>query len=104
MFMGKVVGSVWSTVKWKKAEGLKLLMVRPYHLSELQNSKKKKKEMEIVVVADRLGAGVGEDVICSYGHAARVAMDELYGKNGNTVTPIDASVVAIVDTFHIGDK
>ncbi len=101
MFMGKVIGSVWSTVKWPKVEGVKFLMVRPYHVSELKHAKKKKKEMEIVVVADRLGAGIGEDVICSYGHAARVAMDEISGKPGNPVTPIDAAVVAIVDRWNV---
>ncbi len=100
MFMGKVIGNVWSTVKWPKVEGIKLLMVRPYHLDELRG-KGKKEEMEIVVVADRLGAGVGEDVVCSFGHAARVAMDELFGKDGNPITAIDAAVVAIVDQYRV---
>ncbi len=57
--------------------------------------------MEIVVVADRLGAGIGENVICSFGHSARVAMDELFGSNGNSITPIDAAVVAIVDQWNV---
>ena len=42
MFMGKVIGNVWSTIKWQKTSGIKLLLVRPYHLSELKNKKKKK--------------------------------------------------------------
>jgi len=100
MFVGKVIGNVWSTVKWQKAEGVKFLMVRPFHLDELKGDKKER-EMEVVVVADRLGAGIGEDVVCSYGHSARVAYDDLFQRNGNPVTPIDAAVVAIVDDYNI---
>ena len=29
MFLGRVTGTVWSTVKWPQAKGLKLLLVRP---------------------------------------------------------------------------
>ena len=35
MFLGKVIGTVWSTVKWPEVEGLKLLLVRPYSLTDL---------------------------------------------------------------------
>ena len=35
MFLGRVAGSVWSTVKWPAAKGLKLLLVRPYRLEDL---------------------------------------------------------------------
>ena len=35
MFVGKVIGTVWSTVKWPQVSGLKLLLVRPYHLADL---------------------------------------------------------------------
>jgi hypothetical protein len=35
MFVGKVVGTVWSTVKWPGMTGHKLLLVRPYHLADL---------------------------------------------------------------------
>ena len=35
MFVGKVVGTVWSTVKWPGMSGHKLLLVRPYHLVDL---------------------------------------------------------------------
>lgn len=100
MFIGKVVGNVWSTVKWDKMNGVKLIVVKPYHVEELRGNVKGNNQ-ELVVVADNLGAGKGEDVVCAYGHAARVAYDELFEKNGNPITPIDAAVVAIVDDYNV---
>ena len=35
MFLGRVVGSVWATVKWPELSGLKLLLVRPYTFTDL---------------------------------------------------------------------
>ena len=35
MFLGRVAGTVWSTVKWPQAVGIKLLLVRPYRLGDL---------------------------------------------------------------------
>ena len=49
---------------------------------------------DVVVVADRIGAGVGENVICSYGKAGRIAVDD-------EKMPIEAAVIAIVDKFEI---
>ena len=34
MFLGRVAGTVWSTVKWPQAVGIKLLLVRPYRLGD----------------------------------------------------------------------
>jgi ethanolamine utilization protein EutN len=48
----------------------------------------------IVVVADRLGAGVGEVVLCAYGKAARTAV-------GNQEMAIEAAVVGIVDRVDV---
>jgi ethanolamine utilization protein EutN len=48
----------------------------------------------IVVVADRLGAGVGEIVLCAYGKAARTAV-------GNQEMAIEAAVVGIVDRVDV---
>ncbi|HEX5876023.1 MAG TPA: EutN/CcmL family microcompartment protein, partial [Pyrinomonadaceae bacterium] len=50
----------------------------------------------IVVVADRLGAGTGEMVICAFGKAARTAI-------GNQDMSIEAAVVGIVDRVDIND-
>ena len=143
MFVGKVVGTVWSTVKWPGMTGHKLLVVRPYHLADLlvhpsrsgagsdgegqpdhdaaatvtTHAVPNHVNSEAVVCIDLLDAGVGDDVIVAFGHAARVAADEkalqenqfsskiaaLPGPQAATptTTPIDAAVVAVVDGFHI---
>ena len=76
----KVIGTVWSSVKWPELEGLKLLVVRPYSLADLGGAAAAaplRPTHDGVVCADVLGAGVGEDVVIAYGHAARVAVSEL---------------------------
>jgi len=104
MFMARVVGTVWSTVKWKNLEGVKFLVVRPYHLGDLAPELSKLPETAMqdgVVVADILGAGVGEDVIIAYGHSGRVAIEPQLPEGAAPSTPIDAAVVAIVDKYEI---
>ena len=87
MFLGKVVGTVWSTKKTPDLEGVRFLVVHPIDLD-------KEPTRNIVVVADRLGAGVGEVVMCAYGKAARSAV-------GNQEMSIEAAVVGIVDRVDI---
>lgn len=129
MFVGKVIGTVWSTVKWPELGGHKLLIVRPYHLDTLrakhrsaagdagpaaQSAQADVPEIpETVVCIDLLDAGVGDDVVVAFGHAARVAA-ESSGKapaagsphappKTPPTTPIDAAVVAIVDGYSLPD-
>lgn len=87
MFLGKVVGTVWSTKKSPDLEGVRFLVVHPYDLD-------KEPTRNIVVVADRLGAGSGEMVLCAYGKAARSAI-------GNQDMAIEAAVVGIVDRVDL---
>ncbi len=87
MFLGKVVGSVWATKKTPNLEGLRFLIVHPYDLNNEPGT-------NVVVVADRLGAGVGEIVICAYGKAARSAF-------GDQDLSIEAAVVGIVDQVDL---
>lgn len=136
MFVGKVIGTVWSTVKWPETRGLKLLLVRPYHLGDLLAREEPHgspsppssdshgfNDSEAVVCADLLDAGVGDDVVVAFGHAARVAAQETgvvapaaastsqstSGSRGfpppssgpPTVAPIDAAIVAIVDRIGL---
>ena len=105
MFMARVIGHVWSTVKWDSLEGLRFLVVRPYHLDELERCAGHEAPAPVtrsdaVVVADVLGAGPGEDVLVAYGHAARAGLEELQ-PGGLTTHPVDAAVVAIVDHFAL---
>jgi ethanolamine utilization protein EutN len=104
MFLAKVIGSVWSSVKWPELSGMKLLLVRPYSLADLGGKPDSAAPThDGVVCADVLGAGVGEDVVIAYGHAARVAVSELLPDGAKPSIPIDAAVVAIVDRFAITD-
>jgi len=89
MFLAKVVGTVWSTKKTPDLEGVRFLVVHPYDLD-------KEPTRNIVVVADRLGAGTGEMVLCAFGKAARSAI-------GNQDMAIEAAVVGIVDRVDITD-
>jgi microcompartment protein CcmK/EutM len=102
MFLAKVVGTVWSSVKWPELEGLKLLLVKPYSLSELGGAPPVKAPAhEGVVCADVFDAGVGDDVIVAYGHAARVAVSGALPDGARPPFPIDAAVVAVVDRFAV---
>ena len=89
MFLGKVVGTVWSTKKSPDLEGVRFLIVHPYDLDKQPNK-------NIVVVADRLGAGAGETVLCAFGKAARTAI-------GNQEMAIEAAVVGIVDRVDLSE-
>ena len=87
MFLGKVIGTVWSTKKTPDLEGVRFLIVHPYDLN-------REPTRNVVVVADRLGAGPGEVVMCAYGKAARTAI-------GNQDMSIEAAVVGIVDRVDL---
>jgi microcompartment protein CcmK/EutM len=89
MFLGKVIGTVWSTKKTPDLEGVRFLVVHPFDLD-------KEPTKNVVVVADRLGAGAGETVMCAYGKAARSAI-------GNQEMSIEAAVVAIVDRVDLAE-
>lgn len=89
MFLGKVIGTVWSTKKTPDLEGVRFLIVHPYDLDKQPNK-------SVVVVADRLGAGAGETVMCAFGKAARTAI-------GNQDMSIEAAVVGIVDRVDLTD-
>ena len=108
MFLGRVVGSVWSTVKWPEAVGLKLLLVRPYCLADLDakaGAAGAQPTDDLVVCADRLDAGPGDDVLVAFGHAARVAMAGALPAGQKPSVPSDAAVVAVVDRVELnGEK
>jgi microcompartment protein CcmK/EutM len=89
MFLGKVIGTVWSTKKTPDLEGVRFLVVHPFDLDHEPTK-------NVVVVADRLGAGAGETVMCAYGKAARTAI-------GNQDMSIEAAVVGIVDRVDLAD-
>ncbi len=111
MFLGRVAGTVWSTVKWPDAKGLKLLLVRPYRLGDVAPGatggaarpagEPSEPTDDLVVCADTLDAGPGDDVLVAFGHAARVAVSEKLPPGSKPNVPIDAAVVAVVDRVEI---
>ena len=84
MRLARVRGTVVSTCKEPSLQGVKFLLVQ--FLSELGES-----TPDYEVAADVVGAGVGEWVLISRGSGARQ-------HNGYQQRPVDATVVAIIDT------
>jgi microcompartment protein CcmK/EutM len=89
MQLARVVGTVVATKKESSIEGLKLLLVKPLDEEGRETGNP-------VVAADAVGAGLDEVVLVAAGSSARqtVATDK---------RPVDAVVMAIVDTWNVGD-
>ncbi|BAZ41140.1 ethanolamine utilization protein EutN/carboxysome structural protein Ccml [Calothrix sp. NIES-4101] len=90
MQIAKVRGTVVSTQKEPTLRGVKLLLLQ---LVDEEGQLLQKYE----VAADSVGAGVDEWVLVSRGSAARQIQ-------GNEQRPLDAAVVAIIDTIHVEDR
>ncbi len=90
MLIAKVVGSVVATRKDEKLENLKLLVCQVH---DHQNKPKD----QYVVAVDSVGAGPGDMVLYATGSSARQT----------TLTdgrPCDAVVMAILDSWSVGDN
>lgn len=85
MFLARVVGRVWATVKEPHLEGRKLLLLQPITPDGQPRGKR-------LVAVDAVGAGAGETVYWCRGRESSLAFlpDEV---------PTDATVVAIIDTI-----
>lgn len=95
MMLGKVVGNVWATKKEEGMENLKLLIVEPLDISNGDHSNQGRGQM--VIAADRIGAGQGEFVLVSRGTPARVLFSD-------RTIPIDAVVIGIVDSYEMANE
>jgi ethanolamine utilization protein EutN len=87
MFTGRVIGEIWATRRHPSLEGFKLLLVDPYETTVRVGGKKQ----GLVVAADAVDAGVGDDVIVAYGRAGRTALER-----GHDIA-VEAAVVGVVD-------
>lgn len=87
MKLGRIVGTVVSTRKDDKIESLKLYVVRDLTMELGDKS-------SFVIAADAMGAGLGEVVLYASGSSAR----QTKMTDGR---PIDACVMAIVDTIDL---
>ena len=90
MITGKVVGTVVASNKIESLNGMKLLIVQKMKISGALTA-------DFVVAADGVGAGVGEVVLVVSGSSAR--QTEMTNNR-----PMDALIMAIIDTFEVGGK
>jgi ethanolamine utilization protein EutN len=96
MFLGEVIGHVVATKKDESMTGQKLLIVRPKLVDEAKPSQFRN-GVNTIVAVDTVGAGEGDLVMFCQGSSARQA--------GNLKKiPVDAAVVAIVDSVDVLGK
>jgi ethanolamine utilization protein EutN len=89
MFLAKVRGTVVSTSKDERLVGFKLLVVHRIDIEDEYIGMPQ-------VAVDTVGAGVGATVIVTGGSSARVS--------ARPDSPIDATIVGIVDAVEIGAR
>jgi microcompartment protein CcmK/EutM len=87
MYLGRVVGCVWSTVKNPGLVGMRMLIVQPL-TPELQNTGRR------IVCTDSTGAGAGEIVYWVRGKEASFPFLP-------AEAPTDTTIVGIVDSVHV---
>ena len=91
MLLARVIGTVVSTRKEPKIEGIKFLLLEKLDAATMAGKK------DYVVAMDTVGAGLGEVVFYVAGSSARMT----------AVTdgrPSDAAITAIVDTVELGGQ
>jgi microcompartment protein CcmK/EutM len=86
MYLGRVVGCVWSTVKNSGLTGLRMLVVQPL-TPQLENTGKR------LICTDCTGAGAGELVYWVRGKEASFPFLP-------AEAPTDTTIVGIVDSVH----
>lgn len=91
MQIARVVGSVVSTSKSSKLQGLKMLLVKPIDLENFEE------KGNILVAFDTVGAGEGEVVMIVSGSSSRQT-DLTENK------PSDTAIIAIIDYIDLGSK
>lgn len=90
MFLGRVVGCVWSTMKNPSMQGLRLLIVQPV-TPQMANTGKR------LVCGDSTGAGAGEIIYWVRGREATMPFSP-------QEPPFDATIVGIVDSINLAGK
>ncbi|WP_316667281.1 EutN/CcmL family microcompartment protein [uncultured Propionibacterium sp.] len=88
MFLAKVRGTVVSTSKDERLIGFKLLLVQPLDADEEPVDRPE-------IAVDTVGAGTGATVIITKGSSARFAASR-------KDSPIDSTIVGIVDSIELG--
>ena len=91
MQLARVTGTVVSTRKEQRIEGIKFLLLEKIDAATLEGKR------DYVVAMDSVGAGVGEVVFYASGSSSRMT----------TVTdgkPSDAAIIAIVDSIDLNGE
>ncbi|HEV2444543.1 MAG TPA: EutN/CcmL family microcompartment protein [Candidatus Sulfopaludibacter sp.] len=89
MYLGRVIGRVWATIKNSSMEGQRLLLIQPV-TPQLEATGRR------VVAMDCTGAGAGELVYCVRGKEASFPFLPAEPCS-------DTTVVGIVDSIHLKD-
>jgi microcompartment protein CcmK/EutM len=88
MLLARVTGTVVSTCKEQRIEGIKFLLLEKIDAATMQGKK------DYVVAMDSVGAGIDEVVFYASGSSSRMtAVTD--GK------PSDAAIIAIVDSIDV---
>jgi ethanolamine utilization protein EutN len=87
MILGRVIGRVWSTVKNRELDGLRMLVVQPL-TPELKPTGRR------IICTDCTGAGTGELVYWVRGKEASFPFLP-------AEPPTDTTIVGIVDEVHL---
>lgn len=86
MFLARVIGTLWATRKDESLEGTKMQIIQPLdRFSKAQGAP--------LIAIDTVGAGPGETVIYITAREATIPL-----RHG--LSPVDASIVGIVDTVE----
>ena len=87
MYLGRVIGCLWASVKNQSMEGQRLLVVQPL-TPELKETGKR------LVCGDSTGAGAGELIYWVRGKEASFPFLP-------SEPPFDTTIVGIVDSVHV---
>ena len=87
MFLGRVIGNVWATKKYKALHSFKMMFVQPVNADLEENG-------EPIVAVDTIGAGPGEIIFYITASEAVIPLPV-------DMAPVDASIVGIVDSINL---
>lgn len=87
MFLGRVIGNIWATKKYEATQSFKFMLVQPLNADEENDG-------EPFIAVDTVGSGPGETILYVTASEAVIPLPV-------DMAPIDASIVAIVDSINI---
>jgi len=90
VFLGRVTGRLWASVKNAGLDGQRLLIVQPVTPGGEPSGK-------TVICTDNTGAGAGELIYWVRGREASFPFQP-------SEVPSDATIVGIVDEIHLGKR